>query len=436
MDFRSLYAHGPRPRRGLHDPHRDRRPAGQRRGGAAARARLRRGRRRGRGLPGAVPVRLLHRGPPAPGRPAGRGRGRRCRRSSPAPPTCCPCSCSARRCATAAGSTTARSSCTAAGSWASSPSPTCRPTASSTSAASSPRATTQRGDDPRRRRRRPLRPRRALRGRRRAGPGRARRGLRGHVGPDPAVGRGRAGGRHRPAQPLRQPDHRRPRRGPQALRALGLVALPGRLRLRRGRPGRVDHRPLVGRPDHGLRERRAARRDGPLPRRRPARRRRRRPRPAAPGAPAHGDLRRQPPRPRRPRRRVPPRVLHARAARPRPRPAPRRRALPVRALRPRPARARLLRGLQHPGRGPPAAAAGDRRPEGRHRRVGRPGLDPRADRRRAGDGPLRAARAATSSPSRCPGFATSSGTKDNAHELDALPRRHGDRARHPPDGAS
>ena len=43
---------------------------------------------------------------------------------------------------------------------------------------------------------------------------------------------------------------------------------------------------------------------------------------------------------------------------------------------------------------------GDRGPEGRHRRLRRPRLDARADRRRPGDGPLRAARAATSSPSR------------------------------------
>ena len=54
------------------------------------------------------------------------------------------------------------------------------------------------------------------------------------------------------------------------------------------------------------------------------------------------------------------------------------------------ARPRLLRGVQHPGRGPPAAAGGDRRPEGRHRRVRRARLDARAARRRAGDGPGRA----------------------------------------------
>ena len=63
----------------------------------------------------------------------------------------------------------------------------------------------------------------------------------------------------------------------------------------RGRgPGRVDHRPQLGRPDDGLRVRRPARRGGALPRERGAHRRRRRPRPAAPGAAAAGHLRRQP----------------------------------------------------------------------------------------------------------------------------------------------
>ena len=95
-------------------------------------------------------------------------------------------------------------------------SPTCRPTASSTSAARSRRATTSAADDPRRRRRRAVRPRPALRGRGRARARRPRRGLRGHVGPDPAERRGGARRRDRAAQPLRQPDHRRPRRGPQA----------------------------------------------------------------------------------------------------------------------------------------------------------------------------------------------------------------------------
>ena len=145
-----------------------------------------------------------------------------------------------------------------------------------------------------------------------------RRGVRGHVDPDPAERRGGAGGRDRPAQPVRQPDHRRPGGGPQAAVPLGVLALPGRLRLLRRRPGRVVDRPGVGRPDHDLRERRAARRDRALRGRRPPRGGRRRPRPAAPGAAPHGHVRRQP---ARAPRRLPQRRLHARSARRRPRPA-------------------------------------------------------------------------------------------------------------------
>ena len=100
------------------------------------------------------------------------------------------------------------------------------------------------------------------------GPRRPRRGLRGHVGPDPAQRRGGARRRDGPAQPLRQPDHRRPGRGPQAPVPVGVLALPGRLRLRRRRPGRVDDRPVVGRPDDDLRERRPARRHRAVPARR------------------------------------------------------------------------------------------------------------------------------------------------------------------------
>ena len=73
----------------------------------------------------------------------------------------------------------------------------------------------------------------------------------------------------------------------------------------------------------------------------------------------------------------------------RPRPPAGARALPVRPGRPGAARAGLLRGLQHPGRRAAPAAVGDRRREGRHRRLGRARLHARADRRRAGDGPRR-----------------------------------------------
>ena len=78
------------------------------------------------------------------------------------------------------------------------------------------------GDDqarrghPRRRPRGAVRPRPALRGAGRAGARRPRRGVRGHVGARPAVVRGGSRRRDGAAQPLRQPDHDRARRGPQA----------------------------------------------------------------------------------------------------------------------------------------------------------------------------------------------------------------------------
>ena len=106
----------------------------------------------------------------------------------------------------------------------------------------------------------------------------ARRDLRGHVGAGAAQRRGRAGRGDRAGQPVRQPDHRRPRRGPHLLCPLGVLALPGRLRVRGGRGGRVEHRPGLGRPDHDLRERRAARPVRALPEGAAALGRRRRPR--------------------------------------------------------------------------------------------------------------------------------------------------------------
>ena len=222
---------------------------------------------------------------------------------------------------------------------------------------------------------------------RRARPRRPRRGLRGHVDPDPAERRGGAGGRDRPAQPVRQPDHRRPGGGPQAAVPLGVLALPGRLRLLRRRPGRVVDRPGVGRPDHDLRERRAAGRDRALQGRRPPRGGRRRPRPAAPGAAAHGHVRRQPARARAPTFR---RVGFT--------------------LDPPGGDLGLLRSVERypfvPAdvarldldcyeayniqvAGPAPAAARDRRPEGRDRRLRRARLDAGAARRRPGDGPRR-----------------------------------------------
>ena len=141
----------------------DRRPGGQRRVGAAAGARVPRRRRRGGGLPRADAVRLLDRGPPAAGRAARRGRGGAARRRRGVGRPAAGAGGRRAAAAPAPASTTPRSSSTAAGCSASRRSRTCRPTASSTSAASSRRATTQRGDDPRRRRRGAVRPRPAVR---------------------------------------------------------------------------------------------------------------------------------------------------------------------------------------------------------------------------------------------------------------------------------
>ena len=194
----------------------------------------------------------------------------------------------------------------------------------------------------------------------------------------------------RAREPVRQPDHGGPCRGPPAAGAQRERALPRRLPVRRRRRGRVEHRPVLGRPDDGLRVRRPARGDRAVPR--PAR-----------GAPSstststgsgRSGCGRAPSRTTRRgtgRRHAPGARLHPGSAVRRHRPAPHGRPVPVRARRPGPARARLLRGLQHPGLRPRAAAAGDRSAEGRHRRLRWSGLDARADRRRQGDGPARPA---------------------------------------------
>ena len=73
--------------------------------------------------------------------------------------------------------------------------------------------------------------------------------------PVPPSARGRACGCDGAGQPVRQSDHDRPGRGPLPVGPLGVVALPGRLCLRRGRRRRIHHRPGLGRPDHGVGER-------------------------------------------------------------------------------------------------------------------------------------------------------------------------------------
>ena len=250
-----------------------------------------------------------------------------------------------------------------------------------------------------------LRPRPAVRRRRSAGLRPACRDLRGHVRADTAERGGRTRGRDGDREPVRQPDHHRPRRGPLPACPLGVVALPGGLRVRRGGRGRVDHRPGVGRPDHDLGERRAAGHLRALPEGGTALGRRRRSRAAALGAAADGHLRRQPGAPRHRRGVVPAHRVRARPARRRHRSCFARSSA-SRSCRRIPgftAGTGLLRGLQHPGLGTGAAAARAELPEGGHRCLGRPGLHPRADRRRPRDGPGRAAAQRHSRRSRFPG---------------------------------
>ena len=258
-----------------------------------------------------------------------------------------------------------------------------------------PRRRPSRRDDPGGGSRRASRPRPDLRRDRRARAAAARRDLRGHVGPDPAQRRGRARGRHRADQPVRQPDHGRPRRGPTPPRPQRERAVQRGVPLRRRGPGGVDHRPLVGRPDAGVRVRRPPRGERAVPGDRAAQRRRRRPGPDPAGADPAGHLRRQPPDLRHLERldhrgkAVPDHPVRAATAERRHRAAAQGRPVPVRARRRGASRAGLLRGLQHPGVRPRATAARDRPAQDHDRGERWARLHPRAHRRRQGDGPAR-----------------------------------------------
>ena len=250
----------------------DRRPAGQRRARARAGARvLGRGRRR-RAVPGAVPDRLLDRGPAAAGRRARRRRGRARRRVVEGSRDLLPvlvvgaplrhrnriynCAVVIHR---------GRVLGVAPKSYL----PTYREFYERRQFA--PGDDQRGGDDPRRRRRGAVRPRPAVRGRGRA------RGSSLHVEvcedmwvPIPPSAEAALAGAtvllNLSGSPItvgRAEDRQLLCRS-QSLRCLAAYAL------RRGRPGRVDHRPVLGRPDDDLRERRAARRDRALPRRRRA----------------------------------------------------------------------------------------------------------------------------------------------------------------------
>ncbi len=305
---------GLRPGRRVHAAGRDRRPGDQRAGGARAGARLPRRRRGGGGLPGAHADRLLRRRPLPPGHaPRGcRGRDRRPRGRyggpAPGPRRRCPAGARHPRPQLRAGDPPR-------------PDPGRRPEVLPADLPRVLRAPVVRArrrpprrDDPGGRRRRTARAGPGLRGDRRARAAAARRGLRGHVGADPAERRGRPRGCDGAGEPVRQPDHGRPRRGPAAAGPQRERALLRGVRLRGRRPGRVDDRPVLGRPDDGLRVRRAAGGVGAVPRRPAAHRRRRRPRPDPPGAPAPGHLRRQPAHPRRAGPRLPHGPLRAAAA--------------------------------------------------------------------------------------------------------------------------
>ena len=206
--------------------------------------------------------------------------------------------------------------------------------------------------------------------------------------PVPPSSRGGTGRRDGARQPVRQQHH--DRQGGDAAPAVRLAigALRGGLSVRRGRCGRVHHRSRLGRPGLDLRERCDAGRDRAFPIGQPVRDGRHRPRPAAPRAHADGQLRHQPPAPSR---HVPPHRLPAGSAGRRYRSGAQGRALSVRAGRSRAARTGLLRGLQHPGLRPGAAAARDRDQARGDRRVGRARFHPRADRVRPRARPARAA---------------------------------------------
>ena len=323
--------------------------------------------------------------------------------SSPRPPPgCAPSSSSARRCVTATGSTTAPSSSRAARSSASRRSPPCPTTASSTRSGGSPPGTSA-GRAPARPRTGPVPTRTATSP---SAPTSSSRpstcpGLAVHVEvcedmwvPVPPSARAALPGATVLLNLVGLPHHRRARRGPAPARPLRERALQRGLpvcrRLQRG----VHHRPVVGRHDDGLRDGRPARRDRAVPARTAGDRRRRRPRPAAPGAHAAGLLRRQPAR------------LDARPADGNPsgsefdaQPAAgdiglRRKVDRFPFVPDDEERLALdcyeayniqVSGLEQRLRAmPPTAAAEDR-----HRRQRRARLHPRAHRRRQGDGPAR-----------------------------------------------
>ena len=125
-----------------------------------------------------------------------------------------------------------------------------------------------------------------------------------------------------------------------------------------------------------------------------------------------------PPRRRgRPEPRVPPRRLRAPAELRGRRAGPPDPPLSLRAEPPDPPRPGLLRGVQHPGRGPAPPLRGRRAATHGDRRLRRARLDARADRRRQGLRPARPAARARSSASPCRASPPARATKTNAWAL-------------------
>ena len=174
----------------------------------------------------------------------------------------------------------------------------------------------------------------------------------------PAVDAGRARRRADPLQPVGVEHRRRQGGRPRDAVRVAVDALPGRLRLFRGGPGREHDRPRVGRPGDDPRARRAARADASAFRvEEPDGGRRRRRRAPAARAHAHADVQQRPPWRRAIRRR---RSGASRSSTSRTfddvgleRAIDR---FPFVPDDPDAARPRLLRGVQHPGAGPAASA--------------------------------------------------------------------------------
>ena len=146
-----------------------------------------------------------------------------------------------------------------------------------------------------------------------------RRDLRGPVGADPALVVRGAGRRHAAAQPFGVERHRRQVGLPAWPGRVAIGALPGGVPVFVGGPGRIDHRPGLGRPVADLRERPAAGRIAALCRRLAPDHRRRRSGTAGARTPAPDQLRPVGGAPCRPAGALSLRALHVATSRPRPR---------------------------------------------------------------------------------------------------------------------